>query len=140
MIPTASGPSPPASPAALLSVTATELRPGRLPYRRACSSGYHGAVAALSAATIASLPAVHGTSRNPGYSQVPARHDLGPPPGPDIHQLGLGQRHERPGGREEDGEGAQQHGERSRARDRGQGQDKDDAAAEYGQPAPPAVA
>jgi hypothetical protein len=35
MIPTASGPSPPTSPAALLSVTATELRPGRLPYRRA---------------------------------------------------------------------------------------------------------
>src|SRR5580704_11030166 len=33
--PTASGPRPPASPAALLNVTATELRPGRLPYSRA---------------------------------------------------------------------------------------------------------
>src|SRR2546425_4028024 len=43
--PTASGPRPPASPAALLSVTAAELRPGRLPYSRACSRGYHGAVA-----------------------------------------------------------------------------------------------
>src|SRR6266851_6257703 len=40
--PTASGPSPPASPAALLSVTATELLPGRLPYSRAWSTGYHG--------------------------------------------------------------------------------------------------
>jgi hypothetical protein len=64
--PTASGPIPAAIPAAVLSVTATELRPGRLPYRRACSSGYHGAVAALSTARITSLGAMPGTSRKPG--------------------------------------------------------------------------
>src|SRR5204862_3350658 len=64
--PTASGPRPPASPAALLSVTATELRPGRLPYSRAWSTGYQAAVAALSPASAASLGTTPGTSRNPG--------------------------------------------------------------------------
>ena len=70
--PTASGPAPPASPAALLSVTATPLRPGRLPYRLACSTGYQGAVAMLSAARIASLGQNPGTSRKPGYSTAAA--------------------------------------------------------------------
>ncbi len=64
--PTASGPSPPASAAALLSVTATGLRPGRLPYSRACSSGYHGAVTALSMARITSLATGPAASRKPG--------------------------------------------------------------------------
>src|SRR6185295_10876022 len=64
--PTASGPRPPASPAALLSVTATELRPGRLPYSRAWSTGYHGAVAALSAASTASFGTTPETSRKAG--------------------------------------------------------------------------
>src|SRR3984885_12284681 len=64
--PTVNGPSPPASAAALLSVTATELRPGRLPYSRACRIGYHGAVAALSTARMSSLATGPGTSRKPG--------------------------------------------------------------------------
>ena len=72
--------------------------------------------------------------------QVPAGHDLSLPVRPGVHQLGLGQRHERPRGREEHRERGQQHDEGPRPGHREQAQDEDQAAAEHGQPAPPSLA
>ena len=72
--PTTSGPAAPASDAALLSDTARPLRPGRLEYSSAISTGYHGAVAMLRAASAMSFGAMPGTSRKTGNStQIPER-------------------------------------------------------------------
>ncbi len=72
--------------------------------------------------------------------QVPAGHDLSLPVRPGVHQLGLGQRHERSRGREEHRERGQQHDEGPRPGHREQAQDEDHAAAEHGEPAPPSLA
>ena len=83
-----------------------------------------------------------GEQQRPGYragrsGQVPAGHDLRLPVRPGVHQLGLGQRDERAGGRIEQRERRQQHGERPGAGHGEQSEDEQDAAAEHGQAAPP---
>src|SRR5262249_34502100 len=64
--PTASGPNPATRPDALSRDTATPLRPGRLPYSSAWSTGYQAAVTRLSAPSTATLGQKPGTSRNAG--------------------------------------------------------------------------
>ena len=62
------GRAPRPGPDALVSDTARPLRPGRLPYSSAWSTGYQGAVAMVSAASTTSLRPRPGTSRNAGNS------------------------------------------------------------------------
>ena len=86
-----------------------------------------------------------GEQQRPGHrprrsGQVPARHDLGLPVRPGVHDLGLSQRHERAGCRVEGDEGAQQHGERASRGHAEEREHEDDAAAENGQPTSPALA